>query len=484
MPNPEHPFNESSRTIVIPISGVSLALLIGGIAVGYGLRDRWGGIPLFPANQEIKPSDKVLTSPETSQLTRALIDQYLETKRRYETIPGQQLTFDGPPLGSSAPVVLELSRLARQHLVDGLYLAKLVLPLEQASSINIEASNQKAVLFDRQFDLNNPLQFHLLAAILELELKNQQTQEVQQEANQKIIDNLLWLFDRNPATNIDKDAFPFITVSYLNFHSQIFQVLEQSGLPWPRQVNYIRYFEGAPGAAWYNTHASRNSFTIDITNYSGDISVIHEVGHFMADAVHLDPNNQRLREISQDEYNKQIRAVLGNNPDEPDEKTLVEGYAESFGDFFLQGQVLRERMRRWDPEAAQVLKIQYQFMKMVFGGKEFTKDGKLLTFMTEYKIGVQVAIPDDSDNRLGILLRRYLYSYVDPELPAVFPRDRVEIIGGPVLAYRIGGWESESYWRVRIIGQDPTSVNLLGDLFGSEGWMPESLLGEIIQQRR
>lgn len=468
---------ESRLRLVNPLLIVLAGISTTGIGENINLPTR---VSPLPTNHELKMPAKVSSSPEETQLILELIKNYLADRNPFN----------------------------RQHLTEGLNLAKISLPLEQTYDMQIEAS--QATFLERQFDLDNRFHSFLLNAILRLKLEARRDElseliernyqhlpnaeiyaaqtQMQQEEREKIIKNILWLFDKNPPITIDDDVyFPDSAVNHLNRHSQILQGLEMSGLPFPRKVKYIKYFQGAPGGAWYLDHNYPNEpFTIVITDRSGETSIVHEVGHFLSDATYLEPNNPRLRQISQAVYN-----TLTEDPNP------IEDYAGRFEDFFLRGRNFRNRilsLRRFglqygfqsDLEEAQDLERKDFFMQIIFGGREFIKDGEILTW--KYEVGSRVIIPDENANNLGIILRQEPYGNLDPSLPAVFPEDEVEILEGPKVGSSIDyRWWSQTleyriFWRVIICNQGVKSQFLLGDTQGKGGWIPEELLGKISQK--
>lgn len=506
-------------------------LLIGiGATFGRGAADRIidklaPPPPPQPQNNpnQLKPSEAVLSSPATKELQLKLLGDYLNIKRRYETFMQEPLTIDETRLGALA-VAGEFDQLARQHLVNGIYLAKITLPPEKEITISPDLNHPQVAFHGRIFDIDKPLHFHLLAGIVELELTSQLREaeregkikkvleeyggsqernemivkneeefyRLQQEQDRAQVNDLLWLYDKNPAIEIDPNAFAFLPAIRLSYHSRVLQALERARLPFPKNVSYIRHTKemGIMGGGYYDHETSR-PFTIVITNASGESAVIHEVGHFISDATYLDPENPKLAQISQKEFERQVKAVLekeaanikdskksfATNPPPPND---IEDYAATFEEFFWRGSNFRAKLRGLrdsDPAAQRVLQTKYQSMRMVFEG-EFVREGQPL--IKKYAVGAYALVQDEDTDFPGILLRQEPDGDLDPSLPAVFDGDRVKIIEGPTLIRGRRPAEERVSWKVQVIGRSSKSQRSVGFAEG-EGWILENWLGETVQ---
>ncbi len=295
--------------------------------------------PASPKNSLIEPSRELLSAQE-KRFVDEIASAWLETKPNIAT------------------------EKARQHLIDGVFLARLVLPLEEAYRIQIDKVGEKINLEGHLFDLNKPLHFQLLASILEFKFKNRlqdwQYQE-EQKGNREIIQDLFWLSEENPPITIESQTFGFLDGNYLKYLSRTLQALKIAGLPFPQKI-------------------------------SESDSVVYEIGRFLFNLAFLDPANPRFKKISQDEYKNQTTESLNKyspgiknrdnlriSPQLP--STLEEDYALTFERYVLNGSDFRtwvEFLKDWDPAAHQVLKGKYNFFREGLG-LEFTNEGNILS---------------------------------------------------------------------------------------------------------
>lgn len=471
-----------------------------------------------------EPSKDVLVVPKTRELSRQLIDRYLNAKTQLEEVIQRPLTIDETRLGTFAAD--KMNRLAWQNVIDGAYLAKTI----GLGSVQISGDNQQISLRGRYFELQNPIHFQLASSILTLELRGKsyefqkqsiQEQESQsakadpakyaayslkqrlrdvdylQENDQKTIQNLFWLYDKNPPIVVEQDAFTFLPTEHIDNLARLLRASQETGLPFPQKITYIRYKKGDPGAAWYFGHNSGDkAFSVEITNNSSTDSIVHEYGHFLSDAYHADQDNTRIRYISQQRFEEVVNTALARNgagikdvrnaflvvkDSGPD---LVEEYAQRFKQFFLEGSDMRAKLyklQRSDPAAYETVKVMYDFMKTVWSGREFTENGEELE--RKYAIGNTVLIKDEDTQRPGILLKPAIDSQPDPNFPSVFNRDYVKIIEGPVIVDNdfFGKSQQKTFWRVSINNQSDESYSKTGFQYDKTGWISDEYLGESLK---
>lgn len=242
----------------------------------------------------------------------------------------------------------------REHLIGGLSLVSYLLP---RSDFQADFGQKRVIFKNRDFEIDNPLHFHLLASILEVEFKKYS----QNTGGQEILRDFLWLFDKNPPVSVDNQAFPFLATQELVYLSRILQALERANLPLPQKISYLNYQENiAPTGYFCRLVYETNHPSL------GYGAIIPEIGHFISQAASSEPGNLRLAEISQEAYEKQ---------------TGEEDYAESFAAYFLEGGEFREELEYWreeDPAVYQKLQAKSKFMRKVFDGLEFTNEGRIL----------------------------------------------------------------------------------------------------------
>lgn len=373
----------------------------------------------------LKPSEEVLIPPKTAILAERAIRDYLSAVWSFEYILSEVVGINEERLGSIATMRDPINQAARQHLINGVYLLKTILPPEKSLAFSVDETSTQIAYQNRIFDINNSFHFHLLAGVVKANLNSQfmefnkqtekalpsayrpatpgiqlspedeqllqefmakENQEIEQiyqdqqnEIQEKIYD-LLWLLDKNPNTVIEKDAFALLPSEYLVNQSRMFQALEKAGLPFPKRISYIRHTKDAGAAGYCDHNADDRAFTIVITNKSSVGSIFHETGHFLSDATFLDPSDPRLAAISQASFEQ----TIAGNPNLGGDKTLdpVERYATAFGDYFARGAEFRKQLAK--PQAfypylslGAFSPEEYEFMKRVFNGLEFAQRDKL-----------------------------------------------------------------------------------------------------------
>lgn len=499
----------------LSLAVTTLGGLGGAYYIGYmiGTRDLQVVVPTQESSPEIKPSPQVLSALETHQLSAKLLEQYLSIRMTYSQLPAMELTLEGLRFGNLT-VTPELTSAIHQHLIDGLYLAKISLSPQETSGINYDSNRKQATFLNRTFDLNDPLQFQLLAGITELKLQKQLnnipfesspgqsdvyiqqlTQEnaekskVENEKKERDIQHLLWLYDHGMSlVTIDTNSFLFLPPRDLVSLSQTLQALQRANLPSPQ----LTYTPPAPGAEYLGSYGDGQ---VDINSTLRSDTATHEITHFLADAHNLDSDNPRLQEISQNAFNTLAQGILSGKDmaryisarDEQGKPSLVEEYAQRMADYKNRGDSFRSRIKSLeqgqDPTAYQVAKTEYDFMKALFGDQEFTDEGELVGTGERmdpiYNIGTRVAVLDTSRQNLGILLRKNPTDALDPSLPVVYNGAEVEILEGPVEITDLY-LNQTRFWKIRIIWSGLKGDTQDQDNFGEIGWVSEGYLGEIL----
>lgn len=397
-----------------------------------------------------------------------------------------------------------IQRLGRLHTEYGLNLARVVLPVHEAASISVSADQQEVSFMGRSFDMNHPLHPHILNALLgsrmelhRMRLENEEFARYQPawfidertgyretEAN-----NLLWLYDQNLPISVDNDAYAILPYKHVVYLAGILREFSEAGLPLPRRITYSKWTEKDFGyvrengkikviiSGYYMLHQndSDKRHTIVLSNRAPDFGILEEVGHFASDAVYLEPSNPRLIGISQATFNEGFneKAPVFSSFWEVKTGDMEHEYTGALIEYFLRGYQFRRNLQEKkenDPYVYQLGAFEYEFMRAVFGGDEFFSYG-----MKGKKRPVDslVQVNDPDQNTPGVLIRVAIDSEFDPELPAVFHGDLLQITGrSRILKDRYG--VERNYWQIRVVGVGDKNKELTdGASLGAEGWLPD-----------
>lgn len=377
---------------------ITLASLVIGVIGGYLVRDCQTNSPPPPAKTLLLEPSREFLSVKEKQLEEILVNSWLEIKSNYDVIIWRPLNF-GEENISSFPFTEEIVKMSRQHLIDGLALAQLILPLGETP--RIETKERKVNFKNRVFEIDNSLHFQVLAGVLEQEFKDYLSQRgkqtiwaYEQQEKEKTLSDLFWLLEEGLPISIDSEAFPFLTTKNLILISRLFQALQKANLPFPREISYSKPKPHSNLAGGYFDHAQPPEFrfTIFITNRAGFGAPVHEIGHFLSDATYLNPQDLRLAKINQSKYEEQIIVAAGGvenlkqyrnflAKDEKGEINLSEDYASTLEAYFIEGAEFREELHYWeetDPSVYRILVAKYEFMKKVLAGLESRSDGEIL----------------------------------------------------------------------------------------------------------
>lgn len=481
------------RLPVIPLL-MALSFLLGQIAERNGIDIT----SLLSQPQPTTPSSSLGEIPSSEVEQIRLVNQFLSIKTNYENIFEQQLSLSQSKLSEDRQSVQFIQRQGRLHLVDGVNLAKLVLPSEQ--SAQIEQSGQDIILEGEKFNLNSLYERSLAAAILELRLEyfsstlreKERLKEEEEERARDIqpdIPDLIWLKNRQINIEIEENSWGYLPTNYLLTLTRTVKALDEADLPIPSKFKFIAYKKGMVGGGWYEgRHDLLNPFSVVVTNNSTPWTITHEVGHFISDAWALPDKDlaARMQAFSQQAFTESVWPNQGKDPNDTNED-----YAKAFARYLLEGETFRSRMTR-DPQQNK----QYKFMQKLFNDSEYAGNAQILVYSKEYQPGLLALINDPDLAHPGILLRPQTDTglwELTSDLPAVFSGDGVRLLEKMVLpSYRInyiyGGFSRTTdgttvMWRVEIVNQAHQSQFLVGRLSGQTGWIDQNFLQLIAQGR-
>lgn len=426
-------------------------------------------------------------------------------------------------------VIERFHQLATERLFEGL---RLLHQAENPKVAQLVKNSQKLqVRFDDHFyDLNNPWQFQVLFALVDLRLekfalqselkaKRIKEEEYLELANHNVLDwqAISWLTNQELKTGFTKNSLLFVDAKSLARFARILKEINQLGYPAPA----FGFFGAHPSSGGGFIPKDNSDFSdhtaFDRIDQFGSVdSLIHEIAHHVA-KVSAGINSQ----FSQSSFNQLMDNAERTNLPSVREKheihfyaplserdSRVEQYAYFFEKYVNNGDGLRAaiaQIRQKDPAAANILQAEYDFFKRLFKGKEFARDGliadqlklpqqELTPPATEikptYQIGQRVIIHDKDTDRPGIFLRPSPAGHVETDTKAVFDGDDVEILEGPFVIKR-QNWDKQgkpiledvNWWKVRIKYQEELGYSKIGYQDG-EGWISEEWLGRIILKTR
>lgn len=423
-------------------------------------------------------------------------------------------------------VIERFHQLATERLFEGL---RLLQQTENQKVAELVKNSQKLeVRFaDHFYDLNDPFQFQVLFALVDLQLKKFvlasefKANSIKEENHLELTArNLLdtqaisWLSNQELKTGFTKNSLLFVDAKSLARFARILKEINQLGYPAPAFGFFGAHPSSGGGFIPKDKFGSSFHTAFDRVDQFGSVdSLTHEIAHYVAKvSTRIDPK------ISQDSFNQLMDSVEKENLPSVREKQEVhfythpsardsrtEQYAYFFAEYVNNGDSLREKIAQIgqkDPSAANILQTEYDFFKRLFKGKEFAQDGLIADQLrlpqqestpqaTEikptYQIGQRVIISDKNPRIPGILLRPAPAGPIRTDTRAVFDGDDVEIIEGPVVIQR-QTWkraengqfepilEDVNWWKIRIYYQEELSRSLVGDQYGAEGWISEEWL--------
>lgn len=418
-----------------------------------------------------------------------LVGNYGKTSLEFERIFAQTLSIvDLGKLGSSGPpIVSVISQKAYEHVISGVYLAKLALPI--TDTIQISPDRKNVVFGSVELDFNNPLHIHLADAILRTKFNlylmsrwPSLDRRGDYKKSQQDLKDLAWFAQQSnlPIFVIEPGSFAIIPKDHLLSISRVLQLLRQIDIPFPsvfrfknwEGINNERHMEGA---GYYEGYKNRIPFRITITNVAGSETVEHEIGHFISDASHKPESQPRLKEFSQEAFEQIIEAI--------EETDLVEEYAEAFVRSYRHGNTFRESIIQSKGAKKAILAAEYNFFKALFNGQEFRNEGGLVKHLDpEAKIsqGDVITISDTDIEVQGILLRPIPSLAKHPSFPIVEDNYKVRIIGGPVVIKDEQGKEVEM-WQVQVVNLDIVNEQLAWFALPQfQGWISRQWFGEVV----
>lgn len=470
------------------------ANLAAGVFLEGLLRDR--GIDLTKIMPDIlNPHSLTLKNiPQTTAEQISWVDNFLAVKHSLEGVFNSWISLDGTTPASNSDTVRFVEGKAKEHLLAGVALAKMILPPEEA--INIYIKQGKVVIDEDDYKLDNTYDKSLAAATLETKLRRfavvsrmatpSQHSISELKGQQNNLDAQLiiikWLKQRNFDIQVEKDAFAFLPTDYLITLGKTFKAFEDRGLPTSVAVRFVRYtnklcaVDGVPYVACYEGYSLKPS-AIFMSNQAEDKDIAHEGGHFLAD---------KMASFSQTAFNQ---LVFGNQPkDVRQARDFKEAYADAVKDYLFNGRQFRQAaMHSQDP----IEQAKYNFVKQMFGDTEFV--GQAIDQETYYQSGKLVQITD-SDWASGIILRPTSdpgeWAVSSSDLPAVFDTDKVELIQKEEVeglfsiermqTHSSASWMKKRLWQVVIKQRGRTGQFLVGNLVGQTGWIEDVWFGETI----
>lgn len=506
------------RILAVPV------LLALNLLMAQRLKDQGFDLIRF-LNGQPTTKDYTSTLPEPLKTTEdqlRMTNRFIHIKSRLEGILNEQLSLSDPSedrLSDLPDTVRFMHERGRQHLVNGMALARIVLPLEQSATI---FQSKDALTIDGDnFSLNNPYDRSLVAAILQLKfekviaddrIQKEEKELVERAQRLKIpveevkvfypefskddrpkIDSQLtvlrYLKSRNFDITLDENAWVFLPTNDLVYLGRTMKALEDNNLPTTVHVRFVRHKKGR-GGGQYEGHDWPEPFTIRVTNRSRLWAIPHEAGHFLSDAAYLPDQYwaDRMKPFSQTAFTEYVWPNEGRDPYESSNK---EAYAEAVAKYLFDGAETR-RMVVLTSDIRDDEKRKYQFVKQMFKGREFVSEGIPLIPSEIYKLGARVRINDPDQERPGILLRPVLspdeVEVIKPDLPAVFNGDTVELLERQIMGGffsrdgYVRTYDERTFWKVWVYSQGSLGYSVGYLDRDTMGWIEERWLGEPVQR--
>lgn len=511
---------------VIPSVSLATAFYLGQLAKdrGFDVTD----IIKLTRQENIPVRTSELKAPETTEEQINLIDKFFSFKAQFENAFTRRFSFEGMRLSDNKASADFVNNQAREFLVDGVYLAKLVLPANEANDIY---ETREGVFIDgERYDPNNSFERSLASAILEFKFKRVRTnfdaeRELKQERDfeqrlkqvrafdeyyeasfqrrykeiedrrtkrlyevEESLQLLPWLKRKGLNITVELDAWAILDTEYILVMAKTLKTAEEHNLPLHLGTRFVKHTKAMRNkdgdfGGWYEGHDRKNPFTIVVTNAGSAYSFPHEYGHFISNAEYLKGWEERMAPFSQEAF---TREVWGKDED-PQSRKAKEMYAEAVKDYLFFGE--RSRLgttRIYDVDSLTTNEKQkvYDFIKRMWRA-EFREFAQVIIFKKDYEPGLLVRINDPDTINPGFLLRLESSTpgwALTSELPAVFNRDIVLLLERRAVN-RFDGRGEREMWKVQVRGQHSDSIRRVGEIVGVEGWIDAGALGTHYEGR-
>jgi len=441
-------------------------------------------------------------STEDQELLPLTIDGYFLAKNVDETV--YQKMFENNP---GEAIITLGHQSAYDHFSKGVALLQLTATSEDRPQLDQEG--KILVLKSHEFDLSDNFQFHLAAAIVDIELRQflppEDITDWDKEKNLQQLSLLYWLKEQNINIKFESDAYAFfskelmVTLASSLYHTR--EVVSQPSLIQFYRTGDPRYPNPQKASGLYGCGRFRSIPEFFLKAIKGDvdqgqdcpilasnilnpINLAHEVGHYIG---------YNSKPVSQDDFEEVVKTAkekFDNQVTNPEDLFLslhaadnnMENYAETFAQYLTNGSELRQllrQMRWWDWGSYQILKAEYQFFKEGLNGTEFlvngitASDSDLAKEETGNLIGKRFIIEDKSPSPY---LERGIHLRLNPgnlastnKLLVVYNNEIVEVIGGP---FKLIGQTQDStyiFWKVTATTQQGAKIT---------GWLAREWLGE------
>lgn len=487
--------------------------LLGGIAGGVSLisvqlADRFNEensppeLPQTPSTRDFSAEIKRLVGTKEKNTVRTLLANYEISWQSLEFVYSTAASIDGSSLGStlSDEAISGIEQRANEVVLGSAYLAQLLLP--PAESLKIDISPDKLRLGDVEFNLKDSFELQVAASILRLKLAQygefsglvgiargvrvliDQTEEVSKDkAFKRLTDELEWLAQAKdrPKITLEKGSYALLPTESLVTLSRLMKHTSLAGIPYPREIIFTPWRNGAPGVGWYlGADNAGHPFAVVITNRSDKDGLVHEWGHSVSFAYQMPSADPQLNAYSQGAFDAKIqgRPIKAQNN--------VEEYANAFNRYFMEGDGFRKSIieGEGDRTSQGLEREEYRFMKNLFAGQEFRWNGippvrlnERLGEDTRLEIGDVIEITDTDIERPGIFLRPTPSLAIDPNYPTVWDRYSVKIVGGPEFLYDKRGREVVM-WEVEVGDFSTHTKEFFQDIRGPQrDWISQEWLG-------
>lgn len=469
------------------VAGAALEARIGGFQIVIDNRvPVHGTLPVG----EVEAATGLLKKSTPELVQKALV-RYASTDSNLKRLFSSQIAVDEKEVFGKFDknVTAQIDEKAKEHIIFG---ATVLKATKLALEDQVQIKGYDDVEIDGlKFDLNDGYQRQVAGALINTILQptdygpNNRTTPAELETNVK---DLKWLYTNYKNIVFEPGAFAIIPEDYLVNTSKVLQELRRNNFPLPKEIRFVPYSKTDDNGGSYR---GAPLFKIHITNHSDPrTSIYHEVGHFISDvSVMQDPNASRLAPYSQAEFDKifeRMKSQLKTDKKLHDQKNTHEEFAEMFRMYVSAGYYLRTNViattLKYEPERGAVMIAEYQFMKDLFGGVEFSRPFEVVEHLDPniaLSSGNVLSISDVSITHPGVLLRPTPSLAKDPEYPLVHDGDTVRIVSGPQMIIDSDGKKVEM-WRVERVyaysrdRYEPSSKD-------TRGWMSREWFGKVLK---
>lgn len=338
----------------------------------------------------------------------------------------------------------------------------------------------------RSFNLDDPTEFAISAALVHndflisffpTEEEKKQSTPPGSQQRQEDIQTILWLGDNFQVET--SHIPPWIDMSDLRNLCRILKTLKEAQIKMPQKIQFIAPYDNIDNPL--DTLQIVTSASCTCANHL--LYPAQRIGDFF---VRNNPDTlEEYKNAVSQAYKWKASAIT--HPELL--STDHDGYAMeddvelriNFLKYFLNGEAFRKRIAYCYAKdfraEAEILKAKYDFLRNVFGNREYSINGQLKNVQT-YKKGDVVEIDDyESPKNPGILLRQGPTLEKNFDWPTVKNLETIQVLGGPVTVIDEDNLEGIEMYKV-VVGRVAQGREFVPDRKKRQGWISAEWLGE------